>query len=198
MIKMPRAWSEAEQLKTLHWVLDSKLIKSKLVAIDGGANVGKWTQVMMHTFSTVYSFEPEPSTFAELQRRIGKERGVILRNEALLDRVTTVRTQLPAKKTTSTSVFVTEDEHGGVKAVSIDSLELKSCGLIKLDLEGAEPAALLGAEKTISRCKPVLIIELGTQSKRFGKTEQQVVDQILGYGYKLVYRQDPDGVFVPC
>ena len=40
------------------------------VAIDGGANVGAYTRIMLERFETVYAFEPAPDTFAALQRNL--------------------------------------------------------------------------------------------------------------------------------
>lgn len=39
------------------------------IAIDCGANVGKFTEVMARHGATVYAFEPNPSAFEVLQRR---------------------------------------------------------------------------------------------------------------------------------
>lgn len=45
------------------------------------------------------------------------------------------------------------------RLVSIDSLALQRCDLIKLDLEGMEAEALDGAKETLARCKPILFVE---------------------------------------
>jgi len=46
-----------------------------------------------------------------------------------------------------------------VRVQTIDSFGLTRCDLIKLDLEGMEAEALMGASETIERCKPILFIE---------------------------------------
>jgi FkbM family methyltransferase len=46
-----------------------------------------------------------------------------------------------------------------VRAVTIDSLNLESCCLVKLDVEGAEDLVLQGAIETIRRCSPILYCE---------------------------------------
>jgi FkbM family methyltransferase len=46
-----------------------------------------------------------------------------------------------------------------VCTLAIDDLPLQRIDLIKLDIEGMEIAALLGAQRTITQCKPILIIE---------------------------------------
>lgn len=42
---------------------------------------------------------------------------------------------------------------------TIDAIGLKTCRLIKADVEGMEREVLLGAEATIGRCRPILYIE---------------------------------------
>lgn len=46
-----------------------------------------------------------------------------------------------------------------VKTLTIDSLNLPRCDLIKLDVEGMELEALDGAWITISRCRPAIMVE---------------------------------------
>jgi Methyltransferase FkbM domain len=43
--------------------------------------------------------------------------------------------------------------------VTIDSLNLTACDLIKIDCDGPELAILQGAEATIARCRPVIYCE---------------------------------------
>jgi FkbM family methyltransferase len=46
-----------------------------------------------------------------------------------------------------------------VKTITIDSLALPRCDFIKLDIEGMEPLALEGAQKTILQHKPIIFAE---------------------------------------
>jgi FkbM family methyltransferase len=46
-----------------------------------------------------------------------------------------------------------------VKLVTLDSLNLEKLDFMKIDIEGMEVSALLGAENTIQRCRPVLFVE---------------------------------------
>src|SRR4030095_13809625 len=46
-----------------------------------------------------------------------------------------------------------------VEMITIDSLGLDAVGLIKLDIQGSETIALRGAEETLRRCRPVVLIE---------------------------------------
>lgn len=51
-------------------------------------------------------------------------------------------------------------------AITVDSLDLPACRLIKIDVEGMEPAVLQGAAATIARHRPVIYFE----AKKGGNT----------------------------
>ena len=46
------------------------LFEGGRVALDGGANVGAYTKIMLDRFETIYAFEPAPDTFEALKRNI--------------------------------------------------------------------------------------------------------------------------------
>lgn len=57
-------------------------------------------------------------------------------------------------------IGLTNDPRGeSVSVVTVDSLNLSDIIFIKIDVEGAEKMAVLGAKDTIKRCKPVMLIE---------------------------------------
>ena len=79
--------------------------------------------------------------------------------------------------------------------VSIDSLNLKRVDLIKIDVEGMEMEVLQGAAETISRCKPVLLIE--TIKTNFSDLQTNLENSgythMFGFGINVVaiHHQDP-------
>jgi hypothetical protein len=69
-----------------------------------------------------------------------------------------------------------------VEARTLDSFEFDFVGLIKLDIQGAEYPALIGARETILRHRPVLLIEekpFNAQSTAF---VQKASDLLISYG----------------
>jgi FkbM family methyltransferase len=66
-----------------------------------------------------------------------------------------------------------------VRRVTIDGLRLTGVRFIKMDVEGHEAAALRGAEQTITRDSPVLLLELETRHQPIG----DVVGILTGWGY---------------
>ena len=67
-----------------------------------------------------------------------------------------------------------------VSRVTIDSLELTDVRFIKMDIEGHEAAALRGAEHTIRRDSPVLLLELETRHQRI----EDVIGLLARWGYR--------------
>jgi hypothetical protein len=47
--------------------------------------------------------------------------------------------------------------------LSLDDLELEKLDFIKIDAEGMEDKILLGGKQTLTKCKPVFIIEIHSQ-----------------------------------
>jgi hypothetical protein len=85
-----------------------------------------------------------------------------------------------------------ENSDKGFKTVSIDSLNLDKCNFIKIDVEGFELNVLKGAEQTLKRFKPALLIEINTFAlARNNVTNQDVFDYLteLGYSYRNIYTQ---------
>ncbi|MHB1086136.1 MAG: FkbM family methyltransferase [Minisyncoccota bacterium] len=186
-----------EELETLHRVIEMDIVEDYRVAIDAGANVGVWSNLMSVHFGRVIAFEPNPDTFNILMENVGGLGNVDMHCQAVMDRAGSVRVFAPKPGKVSTGWQVEADEAGGGHGVSIDDFELDFCGLIKIDIEGAELLALRGADRTIRRCRPVLIVEFAGMSSRFGYTDRGVHGHILGSGYREVFRAGVDRVFVP-
>lgn len=177
----------AEQIKTLHWVLESGLVRDWSVAIDGGANIGEWSAVLAGRFKMVHAFEPGGMFAAHGD-------SVVLHEKALMDEP--CRVEIIKKKVRSRGWYALPMPHGETEATTIDRLKLDACGLIKLDIEGAEGFALLGAARTIRRFKPVLIVEFGTsRRKRPGLPDDRTRGILREYGYSKVYESRPDEVW---
>ncbi len=186
-----------EQFAFLGTVLTAGWIRDFSLAIDGGANVGKWARRMGESFASVIAFEAAPEIFAELAEATRDMPNITCRHAALMDRATTVSIVKPEGRKAKRSLYVQPDESGGVHAVTIDSLGLGSCGFIKLDIEGAEYLALRGARKTIMRHRPVLMIEISQYGNRFGNS-LAITERFIGrLGYLPVAYCQPDRVYVP-
>lgn len=190
--------AQREDVKTFGLILRANLISDWSTAIDGGAHVGTWAGEMSKHFERVVAFEPTPETFGYLVENMARLPNVECRNEALMNidgRADMVQPR--PKRTALTARYVQPAKRGAIRCATIDGLGLSSCGLIKLDLEGAEALALKGAVRTIKRCKPVLVVEIGGLSRRFGTNPEDLHTRILGLGYREIFRTGVDRIYGP-
>jgi FkbM family methyltransferase len=148
------------------------------VIIDGGAAPGDVID-RFHRLCrgecTIHAFEPTPAGHAALEGHIranGLEHCARAVNLALWDR----EACLPLRVTSEAGLsnHVTEAARPGdvtVSAVTLDGYAatngLARIDCIKLDVEGAERAALAGARRTIAACKPKLQVCLYHQPRDF-------------------------------
>lgn len=106
----------------------------------------------------VYAFEPDPDNY-EVCQRIKKENkmdGVKLFPYGTWDRKTTLNFS-----SRGDSSRIKEDGEQAVGVISIDEiLGGEDATYIKMDVEGAEYHSLVGARKTIQRCRPKLAISV--------------------------------------
>lgn len=170
------------------------------VAIDGGAHVGSWTVLMAGYFDHVVAFEPCRESFEMLCHNVGSLPGPVsveVHQKALMDAEGKVNVHPPKpSRQTLTARQVTQSKDGGVEAVTIDSFNHTDVDLIKLDLEGAELLALIGAMDTIKRCHPFLVIEFNNLFDRFGYKEVDMLLMLRDLRYKQVWAKGVDRGFV--
>lgn len=88
-------------------------------------------------------------------------------------------------------------EAANIPLISLDDFveerQLQAIRLIKLDIEGAELAALEGARKTIERFRPLLIVEIGRETcLSAGYDPRDIFSCITGFGYRI-HRIGPRG-----
>lgn len=193
-----RRASEAREIQILPHALQR--VTNRRAAIDGGANVGRWAIAMAPHFDSVFAFEPVDFSYQAMRKHLEIERcdNVYPIQTALLDRECMVQMKSPPKRSASTA-FYAQQSANGQRAIRIDILNLEDCGLIKLDLEGAELRALYGAVRTLERCKPVLIIEVvPKQLMRYLDSAERLHAFLLKRGYKMHRTEEPNRIYLPC
>lgn len=152
--------------------------------IDGGAHIGTWSRVFATLFDRVIAFEPSADTFACLRHNV-MAKNVELRNQALGKTAGWVSMTLEGfegtrRETNSGSRYAVKG--GEVERVKVDSLDLNDLDLLKLDIEGGEVHALMGARKTLIRCQPVVLFESKNEWRRHGFSETAPHDFLASLG----------------
>lgn len=185
-------------IELFYELLEHKVITDRSLAIDGGAHLGSWTFEMAKFFDQVVAFEPTLETFSRFAEEARMSRNIDGYRAALMDENCLVNVcQTRPKRVRLTARYCMKAEDGEVAAIALDNMHLESCGFIKLDLEGAEPLALAGARDTIIRCRPVMVIEIGGLSERYGVAPEDVHQQVLDLDYRELYRRGVNRVFIP-
>lgn len=146
-----------------------KFCKRFRVAVDGGAHVGTWTAHLAECFQFVFAFEPAADTFECLVKNLEHYPNVSIKKAALgpyRGRCTIEHDPLREGNTGARVMtnleFTTNRGLGGsgkCLVETVDDQEIVDLDFLKLDVEGAESLALIGAAKTIRRCSPVIMIE---------------------------------------
>ena len=131
--------------------------KQTRVALDIGANVGLWSRDLVKHFDAVIAFEPV-AMFRECLIRNVFATNLEIREIALGNQEGMIRMIITEGNTGHTHVDP-DSKNGDTQITRLDSLELPIVDYIKIDCEGFEYRVLQGAEQTIRRCCPIVVIE---------------------------------------
>lgn len=179
-------------------------------AVDVGAHVGMWTMQLAKKFNEVVSFEPVQAHRDCFMKNVENE-NVHLQGCALgtregfisidTDPTSSGDSYVSPKNYTGEGIFdgiQTFPAPGGPTAIPVkklDDFDLQDVDFIKLDCEGYEFFALRGGEKTIMRCKPVIIVEQKPgKAEKFGLPRTHAVTYLKEIGYKQM--QEISGDFI--
>jgi FkbM family methyltransferase len=157
-------------------------------AIDVGGHMGMWSWLMAKDFTDVVAFEP-----VALHRKCFKKNLAGCKNVTLLPyALGQVEGMVGMKTHTADSTGDTGvDEDGDfipdeyVKIIPLDTLQFTKVGLIKIDCEGFEANVVKGAAETITRNRPIIIVEQkGNMSERYGIPPLEAVTFLESLGMK--------------
>lgn len=145
--------------------------KNSRVSLDIGANIGCTALLFAELSKRVYAFEPSPTTFKFLEKNILRSglANIYLKNIGIGEEA--VESTLTFAPSNRSGGFVSDQMQASVghtvEKISIcpldeviSRLELRDIDFIKIDVEGFEPHVLHGAVKTLSACRPVVVLEL--------------------------------------
>jgi FkbM family methyltransferase len=170
--------------------------------LDVGAHVGLWSRVMALDFETVTAIEPMsdlrdcfvrnvPETVRLLPCAVGSKRGK-------------ARIGFPSDNSGNARVaefegktFEQTEAPEVVEVVTIDSLALPHIDFMKIDVEGFEFDVITGAEQTIRKHRPVMIVEQKpSQAERYGRGRWDAVKLLQSWGMRQEAEFGGDHVMV--
>lgn len=162
------------------------LIPRRGRAIDIGANLGMYTYGLSGLSTVVEAFEPQ-SSCADVIRAFGSHR-INVHVVALGSRTGELTLSIPVrdgKLERALATLRTTDDKMARLVVPIKKLDdygFTDVTMIKIDVEGFESEVIDGAQGTIKRERPLLLVEI--EQRHLGtRSIDSVFSQILSFGY---------------
>jgi FkbM family methyltransferase len=183
------------EMGTMHFIQEN--LSAGDTFLDAGANIGVMSLVAatkVGSTGRVLAFEPHPKTRAILEKNKGLNGFDQIDIQALgLGSGKSKGTLFNENKNrggASLMGYAENDVHGAeIQIVSLDEitdqLKLDKLDLVKIDIEGWEFEMLRGAEATLVRFRPTIIVEIDLQRKLEGGTVREMVDYLVDLGYDV-------------
>jgi FkbM family methyltransferase len=160
------------------------------MAIDIGAAEGVYAWHLMRIASGVAAFEPNPESAARLRARLPD---VDVHAVALSDRHGEAQLRVPLTHSVALGGLGTLEDANDfqghycetrsieVPARTLDSFALAPLGFMKIDVEGHELAVLRGAERSILRDRPTILVEV--EDRHRPGAAASVTSWLAAHGY---------------
>lgn len=160
--------------------------------IDGGGFDGETTKMFTRLYPNykyIYYFEPTEQSFVNSIDNLNGIEKINFNKFGLWDRTET----LVFDNTLGSANKISTNGNVSIEAVSIDEVINEPVDYIKMDIEGAEYKALLGAKKYIAKHKPKLAICVYHNQSDFITIPNLVLS--FNKDYKIYLRHYTQGVF---
>ncbi len=158
-------WDLAEQARRIYGKGGNRGERRGDIVLDCGANVGVYTKTALASGAKlVVAIEPAPENVECLRRNLAPEIAagkVIVYPKGVWDKDDTLALQRDPKNSARDSLFKLKGD--GIDTIQVPlttidklvaELQLDRVDFIKMDIEGAERNAVLGAKETLRRFKP--------------------------------------------
>lgn len=171
------------------------------VLFDVGANVGLYSLTAAAKGARVYAFEPNPRTRAKLDKNVRQNElqdRIRVLSEALCDTVgkATLYDDANAEGMgANAGVASLSPRNAGGRSIPVNTstidatvaeLKLDRLHWIKMDIQGAELAALRGAADTLRTLHPSLVLEVDPNaSSNMGWSEADLRRLLEPFGYRI-------------
>ena len=146
------------------------------ICIDVGGFIGQWSYHLVDRFEFVHAFEPIPLHASCLLANMEGVKNWVLHKEGLGEQADVVTFHIPVKTTggthVSTPIPMCGDDGAILESEEIymtwlDSFGFDRVDFIKIDVEGYELMVCKGAEETLLRNKPFVLVEQKGNEERY-------------------------------
>ena len=179
-----------------------KHVKNSTTALDIGCHYGFMTQLLCRHFNTVHAFDFNNDVFECFLKNAQKFNlsNVVPHPYGLGDSNRKVATKDWFAKIGRRGPLGNHVDMQGTKKdqhiKTLDSLKIRDVGLMLIDTEGFELMVLQGADQTIRKYSPVIILECHSKkelTRKFGYKKEAIMVHMIQLGYKnkgLINRSD--------
>lgn len=158
-----------------------------VVVFDIGANFGYlslvWANSICKNNGTIYSFEPNPSVYVCFRKSVSENHleTIIQHHNFAVGRESGTADFHFAETSSNINSDLNQSASNLIKIVSVDDFaeenKIERCDMIKIDVDGIEYDILNGAERTIDKFKPLLIIE--------SNEDKKILDFVFSKNYSI-------------
>lgn len=187
---------EASREKNYKDYFDLDLVKCQgETFVDLGAYTGDTTLDYIKTYGVegykkIYCYEITPDIFAILKNNVSSYPNIECKRKAVSNNNTTMYVNNNADASANTA-----SKEGTIKvdAVTLDSDIKEKITVLKMDIEGAEQKAILGAKEHIKNDKPKLLLSVYHNNEDLWKIPRMIEE--ICPGYKFYLRNNGGGIF---
>ncbi len=192
--------------------LIQRVVRKNDVVLDIGAQVGFMSLVFANLVGPeghVYSFEPEPTNLARLQKNIAinQLKCVHPHQVAISDREGPLRLYLGKGENTGVHSTLFNERTMMSTAIDVPSVPIDTflttqnishVDFVKIDIEGAELPAIRGMKDLLKRDAPLLLMEISAELQNLSGLSVRAFKSVLyeEYGYEAYHIRD-DGTLTP-
>ena len=172
----------------------TQLVAPGATVLDIGANLGAHTLALATAVGPtgrVYAFEPQRIVFQQMctNMALNSMTNAYCNLQAVGDAAGTITVPWVDYEKFSNfgGVALGKWEQGDeIEVVTIDSLQLSQCRLIKVDVEGMESLVIHGAKETITNLRPILYLENDRREH-----SHELIELIMSFNYRLYWHKPP-------
>jgi len=197
----------------LHRVFE-KYVNKDSVVIEGGCHIGTHSIKLAKLSKELICFEPLKQSNDLLRKNmiLNNCNNVTVYNDGVSDKISKTKFAWLIFGNIGASglddnpmgIFgdgkIDSDESYDVDLMNIDSLGLEKLDFIKLDVEGYETKAINGGMNTITKCRPVIVLECWSNHSGGCDLEntKNNFKMLLDIGYTVTQVDNhPDWLFIP-
>ena len=156
-------------------------IKQSINAVDIGCRDGEFTRYLTWKFKHVYCFD--------YRKRIQFPMNIDITKNNVTHYTCALGEQMATEYASGRGNFRSVEVdprwiNQQRKIYTLDQFNLSDINLIKVDVDGMDEEVLRGAEQTISKCEPIIIVE---EIESQGIKNHDAVGYLTKLGYKVAY-----------